>query len=129
VPPADKAQNPRFSAISPLSEHSEHPTPGIFCSGSGSDCTDGGTPNPENHNPKTQAPSGFGLSTLDFGLDQGTTFTAGSLHSPGLLSVPTARTRTHVFAPLVSPLIVADDLPDAILCVQVTGGSGLTRTS
>jgi len=56
---------------------------------------------------------------------------AGSLHGPGWLSAPTARTRAQNLAPLVSPWIVALDLLAVIFAVQFVevGGSALIWTS
>ena len=86
----------------------------------------------ETRNPKSeaQAPSDFGLRIsfgfrfLVFGFAYGTTLIAGSLHGPGLLSAPMARTRAHTLAPLVSPTIVALDLLAVIFAIQPVGVGG-----
>jgi hypothetical protein len=63
-------------------------------------------PKTKNKQPLTHA-SGrsfveLGFSDSVLGLSaQGTVLTAGSLQGPLLLSAPTARTRTHIFVPLV----------------------------
>ncbi len=57
---------------------------------------------------------------------QGTTFVAGSLHGPGVLPAPIARTRTHNLAPLVRPEIVALDLLADCLKAHDVGVIGST---
>src|SRR5439155_27072007 len=47
----------------------------------------------------------------------GTVFVAGSLHGPSF-AAPIARTRTHIFAPLVKPAMCAEDLGELCLKVQ-----------
>ena len=60
-------------------------------------------------------------------LCQGTTLVAGSLHGPGVLPAPIARTCTHNLAPLVRPSMVALDLLADCLKAHDVGviGSGL----
>ena len=57
---------------------------------------------------------------------QGTPLVAGSLHGPGVLPAPTARTRTHILVPLVRPAMVALDFVAVCLKPHDVGVTGST---